>query len=192
MMGVLQRLADFLKLFGKIGVIKSYYIGLGYRGLVYNLSLFMLCGYGFLLCGWGSNTKYSLFGAIRAAFSRVTFEGVLMCLVMLVGLLIGKYGVCIFRLEFGFIILGGALAYPIVLISILCGCQRSPFDFSESESDLVSGFKTDYYGLSFAIIFACEYAIMLEMLFFFIHTFFLIFVRAVFPRIRYDYFVSLM
>ncbi|VEL31156.1 unnamed protein product [Protopolystoma xenopodis] len=84
-----------------------------------------MCGYGFLLCGWGSNTKYSLFGAVRAA---------LLVLRLRVGSWFHNIG--------------------------WCGCLSNNFDFSESESDLVSGFKTDYYGLFFAIIFACEYAIM--------------------------------
>ncbi|VEL10161.1 unnamed protein product [Protopolystoma xenopodis] len=76
------------------------------------------------------------------------------------------------------------------------GCLSNNLGFGfmrllAAESDLVSGFKTDYYGLSFAIIFACEYAIMALRYDIFYTYFFLIFVRAVFPRIRYDYFVSL-
>lgn len=101
----------------------------------------------------------------------------------------------------------GIVMYVLSLVAILAECQRSPFDFSESERDLVRGFKTDYYGFSFAVIFACEYAAMVffgwffgvlffgsgfEVLFMFINTFFLIFVRACFPRIRYDYYITLM
>nr|YP_004891186.1 NADH dehydrogenase subunit 1 [Polylabris halichoeres]AEB55013.1 NADH dehydrogenase subunit 1 [Polylabris halichoeres] len=165
-----------------------------------------LSGYGFIMCGWGSNSKYSLYGAVRASFSSISFEGLLMCMVIILGLIAGGY-------NSGFINNSNSLNYVFFFslyfcsfVSVMCECNRSPFDFSESESDLVSGFNTDYYGAGFALLFASEYCVMIFFswflsfffcgifLFFmmFLNSFLLIFVRACFPRLRYDYFVSLV
>nr|YP_010155314.1 NADH dehydrogenase subunit 1 [Heterobothrium okamotoi]QQX28228.1 NADH dehydrogenase subunit 1 [Heterobothrium okamotoi] len=240
-LGLLQSLADFIKLLGKInstfgakGVTKYryifYWLGVLYFFLsaIFFLSLFIksfmttglcsfgicwfivfssLSGYGFLLCGWGSTSKYSLYGTMRAGFSGISFEGVLMCVVLALGLIVGSYSFYSLNNGYSLSILGILVLYLLSIIGAMCECNRSPFDFSESESDLVSGFNTDYYGASFAILFACEYAIMvffcwllsyffwgsgLNILVMFVHSFILIFVRACFPRIRYDYFVSLV
>nr|YP_005351106.1 NADH dehydrogenase subunit 1 [Pseudochauhanea macrorchis]AEO93255.1 NADH dehydrogenase subunit 1 [Pseudochauhanea macrorchis] len=238
--GILQSLADFIKLLGKLNFLWGLTKGLGYRGLFYWFGVFyfflaaagficifikslsnsslwgsFLCwvivlsslsGYGFILCGWGSISKYSLLGAMRASFSGISFEGCLMCIVIGAGLLISSYCSYFFNNKSAFGIISLLTLYILSVISVMCECNRSPFDFSESESDLVSGFNTDYYGASFAILFACEYAVMvffswfISFIFFnesvifltmFFHSFLLIFVRACFPRLRYDYFVSL-
>nr|ABF18669.1 NADH dehydrogenase subunit 1 [Microcotyle sebastis] len=164
-----------------------------------------LSGYGFIMCGWGSNSKYSLYGAIRASFSSISFEGVLMCIVLSVGLYYGCYSFSVINNYEGSLSIGALTLYICSVIGVMSECNRSPFDFSESESDLVSGFNTDYYGASFAILFASEYSIMiffswflgyffmgslLGLGFFFFHSFILIFVRACFPRFRYDYYVN--
>nr|AFD18234.1 NADH dehydrogenase subunit 1 [Neomazocraes dorosomatis] len=238
--GVLQSLADFIKLGGKINLTFGSSSNFNYRGLFYMLGILYfllgalifinfflnslingsmggvfvcwlivissLSGYGFILCGWGSSSKYSLFGSMRSSFSGITFEGCLMCIVLTLGLLNSGYNFFYFNNNYDFFLIFSCFfIYILSIISFLCECNRSPFDFSESESDLVSGFNTDYYGLGFAILFACEYAIMvffswlLGFLFFsnifntlmmFFHSFLLIFVRACFPRFRYDYFVS--
>nr|WEV86865.1 NADH dehydrogenase subunit 1 [Diplorchis sp.] len=239
-MGLLQSLADFVKLAAKIGLLNNYLVFYVYRGFIYNFSLFIfffscilficffvnyiallvdgflvmgwlivfssLGGYGFLLCGWGSSSKYSLYGGLRASFSSITFEGCLMCVVLLIGGFVGSYSFSYLYFNSSVLLVCCCfIAYVLFFLSLLCECQRSPFDFSESESDLVSGFNVDYYGLSFSLIFACEYAIMvffswlcgvlfwgsfISFFFMFIHSFFFIFVRACFPRVRYDYFVS--
>nr|YP_010285383.1 NADH dehydrogenase subunit 1 [Eudiplozoon nipponicum]UKQ56158.1 NADH dehydrogenase subunit 1 [Eudiplozoon nipponicum] len=161
-----------------------------------------LSGYGFLMCGWGSLSKYSLFGAMRASFSSISFEGVLICLTISIGCMFSGY-------SFNCVLMGDLMSFislfGLYIISLICffsECNRSPFDYSESESDLVSGFNTEYYGLSFALLFACEYSLMIffcwliSFIFFpfilgfmmFIHSFIFIFVRACFPRMRYDFF----
>nr|UJH93387.1 NADH dehydrogenase subunit 1 [Neoheterobothrium hirame] len=173
--------------------------------LCWIIVLSSISGYGFILCGWGSSSKYSLYGTMRAGFSGISFEGALMCIVIMLGLSLGGYSFSVCSNSWSILVLSVFSGYILSIISVMCECNRSPFDFSESESDLVSGFNTDYYGASFAVLFACEYAIMvffswlLGFFFFsswlcvwvmFMHSFILIFVRACFPRIRYDYFVN--
>nr|AYE40117.1 NADH dehydrogenase subunit 1 [Eudiplozoon sp. DZ-2018] len=161
-----------------------------------------LSGYGFIMCGWGSLSKYSLFGGLRASFSSISFEGALICLVISIGCMFNGYSfACVWEGSLlSFITLFGL--YVVSLICFFSECNRSPFDYFESESDLVSGFNTEYFGLSFALLFAFEYSLMIffcwliSFIFFpffvdfmmFVHSFIFIFVRACFPRMRYDFF----
>nr|YP_010536427.1 NADH dehydrogenase subunit 1 [Hexostoma thynni]UYC28905.1 NADH dehydrogenase subunit 1 [Hexostoma thynni] len=241
-LGVLQSLADFLKLGGKGWVLHESVFWTSYRSILFwggvaffviaavSLSLIFvvsstfyldyngihicwvivlssISGYGFILSGLGSESKYSLYGAMRAAFVGVSFEGSLMCIVILVGLMYGGYNFHTVGAQ-----LGSSLIplFPIYLLSLacfLCECNRSPFDYSESESDLVSGFNTDFFGIGFAFLFASEYLIMVFFIWlvsylffcsyflyfaFFLHSYIFIYVRSCFPRSRYDLFVSFL
>nr|YP_010323909.1 NADH dehydrogenase subunit 1 [Paradiplozoon yunnanensis]UKP90072.1 NADH dehydrogenase subunit 1 [Paradiplozoon yunnanensis] len=182
-----------------------------YVGLEANLMFFFcwlvivscLSGYGFILCGWGSDSKYALYGALRSSFCSVSFEGVLVCLMLIFGCFYGCYSSS-FVLFFDEIV--SCIFFGCYFISLFCflfECNRSPFDYSESESDLVSGFNTDFFGVGFAILFASEYCLIilfswllglffwpyLGLYIFFFHSFIFIWVRACFPRLRYDFFV---
>jgi NADH-quinone oxidoreductase subunit H len=134
---------------------------------------------GILMAGWASNNKYSLLGAMRAAAQIISYEIptilVVLSLVMMTGsmnlytlsemqtgyfwnwnLFGGNYDLLQKLLLIPFMLIG----FIIIYISTLAEVNRTPFDIPEAESELVSGFHTEYSGMKFAIFFLAEYANM--------------------------------
>ena len=134
---------------------------------------------GILMAGWASNNKYSLLGAMRAAAQIISYEIptiiVVLSLVMMTGsmnlytlsemqtgyfwnwnLFGGSYDLLQKLLLIPFMLIG----FIIIYISTLAEVNRTPFDIPEAESELVSGFHTEYSGMKFAIFFLAEYANM--------------------------------
>merc|ERR1712187_162126 len=108
----------------------------------------------------GSNSKYALIGALRAVAQTVSYEVCLALILIFYLCLVGRIRIIIImarnRVWNKIIIL-----LPIVgiwLISCLAETNRTPFDFAEGESELVSGFNIEYGRLGFALIFIAEYA----------------------------------
>jgi len=136
-------------------------------GLLYAFAASSLVVTGVLAAGWGSNNKWSLFGAMRGAAQVVSYEIPLglavLPIVMSVGtlnlsqLIIAQQGYIwnwhVFNPIFFF-------AFFLYLISSLAEVNRLPFDLPETESELVSGYHTEYTGMKFAFFFLGEYADM--------------------------------
>ena len=177
-----------------------------YESITYQFSLlFFLClsalgVYAILGAGWGSNRKYTIIGAIRSVAQSVSYEVRLSFLVIHS---IIFYNFVIHRPKTS--PLGVFLFVPIILlfVSTLAETNRRPFDFSEGESELVSGYNTEFSALSFVLLFLAEYlsilfmAALLSMLFnytclldglFFIGLWAIAFIwtRGTLPRLRYD------
>nr|YP_003735124.1 NADH dehydrogenase subunit 1 [Benedenia seriolae]ADI24688.1 NADH dehydrogenase subunit 1 [Benedenia seriolae] len=162
-----------------------------------------LSGYSILGAGWGSSNQV-LF--IRASFGSVTFEACLMGLLLILGVYFYSYNLNSYNSIFNLFFFSPYL-YFLWLISILCETNRTRFDYAESESDLVSGFNTEYCNVFFTCLFACEYLIIyimswfsaiiffgegLSIFFIIFNFFFFIWSRGTFPRVRYDHFISFM
>ena len=168
--------------------------------------------YPLIVSGWSSNRRYALIGALRGIAQTISYE-VRFALVLLVFILSRSS----IRLEF----LSNNNSYirNLILIPILLGLwiiislaetNRTPFDFAEGESELVSGFNIEYGRVGFALIFIAEYAriyfisIVITLIFFCSNTksllfgaitialvFVWIWVRATLPRYRYDLLINL-
>nr|YP_097141.1 NADH dehydrogenase subunit 1 [Thorius n. sp. RLM-2004]AAU20578.1 NADH dehydrogenase subunit 1 [Thorius n. sp. RLM-2004] len=189
-------------------------------GILFMLALSSLTVYSILGSGWASNSKYALIGALRAVAQTISYEValglILLCLILLAG---------------GFMLLNFSHAqenlwflvpaWPMAgmwFISTLAETNRAPFDLTEGESELVSGFNVEYAGGPFALFFLAEYAniIMMNVLstILFLGTTFhhlqpelstinlslkastltilFLWVRASYPRFRYDQLMHLV
>ena len=139
-----------------------------------NLGLFFVAAVGavevvgVIMAGWASNNKWSLFGAMRAATQLVSYEIPLGLAFLTIILLAGSFSmVDIIDQQEGWLsnwFLFHNPFMPIIFLSFftasLAECKRAPFDLPEAESELVSGFHTEYSGMKFSIFFLAEYAAM--------------------------------
>nr|ALO76697.1 NADH deshydrogenase subunit 1 [Melittomma sp. MEL01] len=233
--GILQPFGDAIKLFSKeqtfplVSNFFSYYlcplfslmVSLFiwsmmpfYSGLFsFNLSmLFFLCVsslgvYMVIVSGWASNSCYSLLGGLRAAAQTISYEVSMSLIIISLFFLVADLGVFTFlyyQLYAWFICLCLPLGL-MLMVSMLAETNRTPFDFAEGESELVSGFNVEYSSGGFALIFMAEYSSILFMsmmfsmlflggslysVFFFLKlvfiSFFWVWVRGTLPRHRYD------
>nr|AMX23105.1 NADH dehydrogenase subunit 1 [Reticulitermes sp. A TB-2016] len=176
-------------------------------GLLFFLACTSLGVYTVMVAGWSSNSGYSLLGGLRALAQTVSYEVSLAFILFSFVILICSYNLIYFYL-FQFYIWLIFFSFPLSFvwfISCLAETNRTPFDFAEGESELVSGFNVEYGGGGFALIFLAEYASILFMsllfcviflgsdlysLFFYIKlsfvSFLFIWVRGTLPRFRYD------
>jgi len=147
-------------------------------GVLVFLVISSLSVYGTIVAGWASNSKYALLGALRGVAQTISYE-VSMTLILLSPLVV----YCRFNInEYSRIIFSVPLflyihIFFIWIVSILAETNRTPFDFAEGESELVSGFNTEYSGFQFAVLFIAEYtriiAVRVLTASFFLHRAFL-------------------
>nr|YP_010644154.1 NADH dehydrogenase subunit 1 [Potamopyrgus antipodarum]ADB93385.1 NADH dehydrogenase subunit 1 [Potamopyrgus antipodarum]ADB93463.1 NADH dehydrogenase subunit 1 [Potamopyrgus antipodarum]AVY52121.1 NADH dehydrogenase subunit 1 [Potamopyrgus antipodarum]WBV76840.1 NADH dehydrogenase subunit 1 [Potamopyrgus antipodarum] len=186
-------------------------------GILFFLCVSSLNVYGTLLAGWASNSKYALLGSLRAIAQTISYE-VSMALILLFPLFMLATLSFIELSESQESIWLSFLMLPVSFIwfvTCIAETNRAPFDFAEGESELVSGFNIEYGAAGFALIFLAEYANILVMslfsavlffggtsnFFFFsditftlkilFFAFLFIWVRASYPRFRYDLLMSL-
>nr|APX39482.1 NADH dehydrogenase subunit 1 [Chrysolina polita] len=235
MLGLVQPFSDAIKLFTKeqsyplMSNFNLYYcsplvnlflalliwvcIPFASVNLSFNLSvLFFLCVsslsvYTIMLSGWSSNSNYSLLGSLRSVAQTISYEVSLVLILLsflFMILSVNLFDLMKFQEYIWFIFLMFPLCL-VWLVSSLAETNRTPFDFAEGESELVSGFNVEYSSASFAMIFLAEYSNILFMsiiscflflggniiyMLFFIKlgvlAFIWIWVRGTLPRFRYD------
>nr|YP_010464313.1 NADH dehydrogenase subunit 1 [Strongylium nakanei]UUL71690.1 NADH dehydrogenase subunit 1 [Strongylium nakanei] len=234
-LGILQPFADAVKLFTKeqtfpfmsnFGIyyfspVMNLFISLflwmimPFLSVFFNFDLsllFFLCVaslgvYTIMMAGWSSNSSYALLGGLRSVAQTISYEVSLALILMSFVFLILSLNLVdfVFFQEYVWFIF---LCLPLSLMWVVSGLaetNRTPFDFAEGESELVSGFNVEYSSGGFAMIFLAEYASILFMsmlcvmlfmggdlysFFFFVKLVFVSFlwlwVRGTLPRFRYD------
>nr|ANW36813.1 NADH dehydrogenase subunit 1 [Biston panterinaria] len=233
--GILQPFSDAVKLFPKEPTfpINSNYFCYYYSpvfSFVLSLMLWMLIPYYFnlvsfslgmlfffcctslgvytvMIAGWSSNSNYSLLGGLRSVAQTISYEVslaliLMSSIVMVMDFSLFNFGVYQNMVWFLFIMFPLSLS---LLSSMMAETNRTPFDFAEGESELVSGFNVEYSSGGFALIFLAEYSsiLFMSMLFVLIYlggyeinfffylklvfvSFIFIGVRGTLPRYRYD------
>uniref|UniRef100_UPI0031F443BA NADH dehydrogenase subunit 1 n=1 Tax=Heptathela kimurai TaxID=88333 RepID=UPI0031F443BA len=233
MMGIFQPFSDAVKLFSKeffyletsnaiyfyLGPMLMIFLSLvlwivlpymeGGVDLKYGILFFLFCSgvsvFTLMMVGWGSNSKYSLLGAYRGVAQMVSYEVSFMFIIL--GLLIMTKSYMLMSLSLSqekmWFIIGNFILFEMWFVTCLAELNRTPFDFAEGESELVSGFNVEFMGGGFAVIFMSEYSSImmisiLSVLLFFggvmlslmpLGMFFMmlvLWIRGSFPRFRYD------
>nr|YP_010947435.1 NADH dehydrogenase subunit 1 [Comparmustilia semiravida]WGO62464.1 NADH dehydrogenase subunit 1 [Comparmustilia semiravida] len=234
-LGILQPFSDAIKLFTKeqtypsfsnyliyyfspvISFILSLFIWVlipyFFNMITFNLGiLFFFCCtslgvYSVMIAGWSSNSNYSLLGGLRSVAQTISYEVSLALIFMSSIIMVMDFNLMNF-FYFQKLLWFLFLMFPLCLCwlsSMLAETNRTPFDFAEGESELVSGFNIEYSSGGFALIFLAEYSSILFMSFlyviiylggydlsFFFYlklvliSFIFIWVRGTLPRYRYD------
>nr|QXU59969.1 NADH dehydrogenase subunit 1 [Coturnix delegorguei] len=189
-------------------------------GLLFLLAMSSLTVYSLLWSGWASNSKYALIGALRAVAQTISYEVTLAIILLSTIMLSGNYNLSTLSTTQEPIYLIFS-SWPLAMmwyISTLAETNRAPFDLTEGESELVSGFNVEYAAGPFALFFLAEYANIMLMntltITLFLNPSFLsppselfsitlatkvlllsssfLWIRASYPRFRYDQLMHLL
>jgi NADH-quinone oxidoreductase subunit H len=185
-------------------------------GILYLFAISSLGVYGIIMAGWASNSKYAFLGALRSAAQMVSYEVSIGFVIVTVLLCVGSLNlndIVLAQRTVWFVVPLLPMAV-IFFVSGLAETNRSPFDLPEGESELVAGYFVEYSAMTFALFFLGEYANMILVsamtsilflggwlapfgmtfipgpIWFFLKIaavlFCFLWVRATFPRFRYD------
>lgn len=146
--------------------------------------------FGLFFSGWGPVRKFRYVGGIRSGSQSLSYEVSLFLLLMCWFCLWA--GISLFSNFFILLI----LAQTLLLFSVIAETNRAPLDLAEGESEIISGFNIEFSSAGFVFLFLGEYSALLFFSFFlarlflsfspFLFLFILIFIRTVYPRLRYD------
>jgi len=130
-------------------------------GILWVLAVAGIGTYGIVLGGWASNNKYSLLGALRTSSQMLSYElpmGILLIAILLVygTLNLNQIVTPVTPIPWYFRV-WLLLAFPLYFITMLAETSRKPFDFPETENELVAGFQTEYGSIKFALYYMTEY-----------------------------------
>jgi len=178
-------------------------------GILYIFAVSSLGVYGIIISGWSSNSRYAFLGALRSSAQMVSYEVSIGLIIMSILLNVGSINLSkiVYYQQYIWFVIPLFFIFGLFFISALAETNRPPFDLPEAEAELVAGYFVEYSSMSFALFFIGEYGALLVMstlivLLFFggwlplnyillgIKVCFIVFlfvwVRAAFPRYRYD------
>ncbi len=135
-------------------------------GMSFDTGIFLVFGVaalfpvGILVGGWASHNKYSMMGGFRAGAQQISYEVPMVLAVMGVVMLAGSMQLStIVESQAGaWNVVTQPFAFILFYICVLAELNRIPFDMPEAESELVSGYNTEYSSMRFALFFVAEYA----------------------------------
>nr|UQT68264.1 NADH dehydrogenase subunit 1 [Mesoplodon grayi] len=189
-------------------------------GVLFMLAMSSLAVYSILWSGWASNSKYALIGALRAVAQTISYEVTLAIILLSVLLMNGSFTLSTLTTtqEQLWLLFPSWPLAMMWFISTLAETNRAPFDLTEGESELVSGFNVEYAAGPFALFFLAEYANIIMMNMFttilflgpfhdpytpemyttnlilktLLLTMLFLWIRASYPRFRYDQLMHLL
>jgi NADH-quinone oxidoreductase subunit H len=127
-------------------------------GLLYIIAVGSLGEMGILMAGWGSNNKYALLGAFRAAAQLISYEVPMVLSLLIPVMLSGSLNMNnIVQHQDIWYVLYAPLAAFIFFITSIAEVGRAPFDLTEAESELVAGFNIEYSGLKFGMFYVADF-----------------------------------
>nr|YP_010610640.1 NADH dehydrogenase subunit 1 [Cirroctopus glacialis]WAP91395.1 NADH dehydrogenase subunit 1 [Cirroctopus glacialis] len=240
LMGLPQPLADAIKLFSKESIKLTvvnmlpfmicpmlslfltmllwilyngfYQVMMGGLSLIMFLCISSVSVYSIMGAGWFSNSKYALLGSIRAVAQSISYEVSMSLILMSCMVMMGSMNLVMIMnyQNWVWLVIVNFFMFMMWFISSIAETHRSPFDFAEGESELVSGFNVEYGSVGFAMLFMAEYGNILFMSLLVVVLFFggglmkemflgmslcimvtvmswmFIWIRASYPRYRYD------
>ncbi|MBA3671686.1 MAG: NADH-quinone oxidoreductase subunit NuoH [Gemmatimonadaceae bacterium] len=133
-------------------------------GFLFILAVSSLGVYGIVLAGWSSNNKYALLGGLRSSAQMISYEIAMGMSTIPVLLLAGNVSLTRIVNQQAFEtwnVLNLTIAFFIFLVAAFAETNRLPFDLPEAESELITGYHTEYSAMKFSLFFIAEYANML-------------------------------
>jgi len=131
-------------------------------GIYFAMAVSSVSVIGILMAGWGSNSKYSLLGGIRAAGQLIAYELPLVLSVVGVVIMAGTLnmkGIVAAQADFGvWFIIPQIIGFFIFMVAVQAELTQPPFDMPVAESELVTGYLTEYSGMRFLLFFIGEFA----------------------------------
>lgn len=128
-------------------------------GLLYFLAMASLSVYSPILAGYASNSKYALYGSLRAAAQTLSYEVFMGLSLMGVVMLAGSFDLraIVEAQRDGWFVVPQCLGFLLFMMAAVAESHRGPFDLPEAETELVAGFHVEYSGMKFGMFFVGEY-----------------------------------
>ena len=160
-------LAPIMVMFGAVGIqlVIPYTYGITATGLdvgiIFIVAITSFTTLSILLGGWSSRNKYSLVGALRGTAQMISYEIPMILGLLVVAMVVGSLSlvdVVNAQADYKWLVFYAPFTFLIFYIASIAELNRGPFDLPESESELVSGYGTEYSGMRFGMFFLNEYA----------------------------------